>query len=292
MQWGEDGKAYSRPFAWGRHHADLLELRRAGRENNASDATAGNPEGYGYDCSPGVNVPGAHWIKIVGAGGVATNEQIAAVFRPPGQGPFPLVVELHGALGLKDFDVEFAATLAAAGFVTIAGCFQPSTAQPDTMPFPELTIRFIACPHLPPGRTVSEPLPGDFDAIGALIAAGRMQPGVRADAVGLYGMSGGASRSIDLLRARHDFRAAVLDSPGGASNLSAVTTPILVLAGTADGDFTAEQNLVTTLQQGGKSVESHYYQDGQHVLIGDPAYKADAVNRVIDFFKRHLNLSG
>jgi acetyl esterase/lipase len=41
-------------------------------------------------------VAGAHWIKIRGAGGVASNEQIAAVFRPPGQGPFPLVIELHG----------------------------------------------------------------------------------------------------------------------------------------------------------------------------------------------------
>src|SRR5438270_11746112 len=51
---------------------------------------------------PGVNVPGAHWIKIVGAGGVATSEQIAAVFRPSGEGPFPLVVELHGSGGLKD----------------------------------------------------------------------------------------------------------------------------------------------------------------------------------------------
>src|ERR1700674_3158846 len=76
---------------------------------------------------PGVNVPGAHWIKIVGAGGVSTNEQIAAVFRPAGPGPFPLVVELHGALGLKDVDVEFAAQLAAAGLITIARCLQAST---------------------------------------------------------------------------------------------------------------------------------------------------------------------
>ena len=44
---------------------------------------------------PRVNVPGAHWIRIRGAGGVAQSEQLAAVFRPSGQGPFPLVVELH-----------------------------------------------------------------------------------------------------------------------------------------------------------------------------------------------------
>ena len=103
---------------------------------------------------PGVNVPGARWIKVVGAGGLATNEQIAAVLRPAGPGPFPLVVELHGALGLKDVDVEFAAQLAAAGFITIAGCWQPSTIPPNTFPFYELTLTFIACPKLSPGGSV------------------------------------------------------------------------------------------------------------------------------------------
>lgn len=240
---------------------------------------------------PGVNVPSAHWIKIVGAGGVSTTEQIAAVFRPAGAGPFPLVVELHGALGLKDVDVEFAAQLAAAGFITIAGCWQPSTIPPNTFTFYELTLTFIACPKLSPGGSASGPLPGDFDAIAALIAAGRMQPGVRADAVGLYGMSGGASRALDLLVIRHDIGAAVLDSWGGASNVSTITTPILVLAGTADeyASFTDQKNLVETLQRDSKQVEWHYYQGGRHTLILDPTYKADAIQRIIDFFKRHLN---
>jgi dienelactone hydrolase len=240
---------------------------------------------------PGVNVPGAHWIKIIGAGGVPANEQIAAVFRPSGQGPFPLVVELHGSLGLKDVDVEFAAKLAAAGFVTIAGCWQPSTVPPDTFTFYELTIRFIACPNLSPGGSASGPLPGDLDAIGALISAGRMQPGVRADSVGIYGMSAGASRGLDFLAIRHDLRAAVLDSPGGGSDISPITTPLLILAGTADEyeSFTAEKNLVESLQQAGKPVEWHYYQAGRHTLILDPTYKADAVQRIIDFFKRHLS---
>src|ERR1700737_2282695 len=125
---------------------------------------------------PGVDVPGAHWIKIVGAGGFANSDQIAAVFRPSGQGPFPLVVELHGSSGLKDVDVQWAARLAGAGFIAVAGCWETSTVPPDTFQFYELTIRFIACPDL---RASS------IDAAAALIAAGRKQPGVRTDAVGL-----------------------------------------------------------------------------------------------------------
>jgi dienelactone hydrolase len=186
---------------------------------------------------PGIDVPGVQWIKIVGAGGVATNEQIAAVFRPNGLGPFPLVVELHGGLGLKDVDVQWAARLAAAGFVTIAGCWQPSTVPPNTFPFYELTLTFIACPRLGPGGSASGPLPGDVDAIAALIAAGRMEPGVRADEVGLYGMSGGGIGALQEIAARRDIQATVVDSPGDirfAPDASTINGPILILSATGD----------------------------------------------------------
>jgi dienelactone hydrolase len=244
---------------------------------------------------PGVNVPGAHWIKIRGAGGVPTNEQIAAVFRPPGQGPFPLVVELHGGLGLKDGDVEWAARLAAAGFVTVASGWQPSTVPPNTFQFYELTITFIACPRLGPGGSASGPLPGDVDAIAALIAAGRMQPGLRPDAVGLYGVSGGGIGALQEIAARRDIRATALDSPGSmglAPEASKINTPVLVLSGTGDSfsAFTDQKNYVEALQQAGKDVEWHYYQGGRHTLILDPANKDDAIRRIIDFFTRRLTV--
>ena len=56
----------------------------------------------------GVHVPGAEWLKIEGAGGTSANVQIAAVFRPKGPGPFPLVVLFHGAYGLTDGLVSIA----------------------------------------------------------------------------------------------------------------------------------------------------------------------------------------
>jgi dienelactone hydrolase len=230
---------------------------------------------------PGVNVPGAHWIKIVGAGGLANSEQIAAVFRPFGPGPFPLVVELHGSMGLKDVDVQWAARLAGAGFIAVAGCWETSTVPPDTFQFYELTIRFIACPDL---RASS------IDATAALIAAGRKQPGVRTDAVGLYGMSAGGGVAEDVVAARHDIRAAALDSPTGGPET--INAPVLVLAGTADENvpFTSQRDYVEALQRAGKQVEWHYFQGGRHTLILDPANKDDAIRRIIDFFSRRLKV--
>ena len=233
---------------------------------------------------PGVNVLGAHWIKIRGAGGLADSEQIAAVFRPSGQGPFPLVIELHGSAGLKDVDVQFAAKLGAAGFVAVAGCWEESSVPPNTFQFYDLTVTFIACPKM--AATES-------DAIAALIAAGRKQPGVRTDAVGLYGMSAGAEAALTAIAARSDIRAAVLDSDGfrTAREASTINTPVLVLAGTADDivGFAPQKSYVEALRAAGKDVEWHYYEGGRHTLILDPANKDDATRRIIDFLTRRLN---
>ena len=175
----------------------------------------------------------------------------------------------------------------------MAGCWQPSTVPPDTVQFYELTLTFIACPRLGPGVSASGPLPGDVDAIAALIAVGRMQPGVRTDEVGLYGMSGGGIGALQEIAARRDIRATVVDSPGDigfAPEASKINGPILVLSAMADSysSFTSQKNYVEALQQAGKDVESHYYQGGRHILVLDPANKDDAMRRIIDFFTRRL----
>jgi dienelactone hydrolase len=192
------------------------------------------------------------------------------------------VIELHGDGGLKDVDVEWAARLAEAGFVALAGCWQASTVPPDTFQFYELTVRFIECPVL-----VASPV----DAIAALIEAGRKQPGVRSDAVALYGMSSGGAAALEVLASRSDIRAAVVDSgdaPGPEP--SKINSAVLFLAGTADEyvPFTAQKNYVEALQRAGKQVEWHYYQGGRHTLILDPVNKDDAMKRIIDFLSRQL----
>jgi dienelactone hydrolase len=191
------------------------------------------------------------------------------------------VIELHGDGGLKDVDVEWAARLAQAGFVALAGCWQSSSVPPDTFQFYELTVRFIACPVL-----VASPV----DAIAALIEAGRKQPGVRSDAVALYGMSSGGDAALQVLASRSDIRAAVVDSGAAGAPDPRINAPVLILAGTADiyVGFTAQKNYVEALQRARKQVEWHYYQGGRHTLILDPVNKDDAMKRIIDFLSRHL----
>lgn len=214
---------------------------------------------------------------------MAKSEQVAAVLRPHGPGPFPLLIVLGGTL--TDASVELAARLATAGFVALAGCWQLKTVPPYTMQLYERKATVIACPRL---------LADERDALAALIAVGRKQPGVRTDAVGLYGASAGGNAALEVIAARRDIRAAVLDSPdlllGTFPEAATINTPILVLAGTADtyGDFTAQKNYVEALQHAGKDVEWHYYEGGRHVLLNDPAYKDDATRRTIDYLIRRL----
>jgi dienelactone hydrolase len=288
------GTVVRRMMRWAHARPGLMLILVAalvfsGCEGQAAAAPSPTPQPVGITVTdttppPGVNVPGAHWIKIHGAGGVAKSEQVAAVFRPPGQGPFPLVIELHGGPGLSDVDVAWAARLAAAGFVAVAGCWKPSAGPPNTIQFYELTVTLIDCPRL---------LASDVDLIAALIAVGRKQPGVRTDAVGLYGFSAGGVAALDIVGERHDIRAAVLDSPGGGAfpAPSTVNVPVLVLAATADeyADFKVMKNYVEALQGARKDVEWHYYEGGRHGLVADPANKDDAIHRIIDFLTRRLN---
>jgi dienelactone hydrolase len=187
------------------------------------------------------------------------------------------VIELHGSGGLKDVDVERAARLSQAGFVTMAGCWHSSSVPPDTLQFYELTVRFIACPTL---------LAGDGDAIAALIEAGRKQQGVRSDAVALFGASAGGAAALRLLASRRDIRAAVVDSGArGGPEPAKINSPVLILAGTEDAyvAFTQQKDYVEALQRAGKQVEWHYYEGGRHDVTLDPANKEDAFKRIIDF---------
>ncbi|MDQ6882639.1 MAG: hypothetical protein M3077_00180 [Candidatus Dormibacteraeota bacterium] len=107
------------------------------------------------------------------------------------------MIELHGSEGLSDVDVAWAARLAAAGFVSVAGCWKPAAGPPNTIQFYELTVTLIDCPKL---------LASDLDLVAALIAVGRKQPGVRTDAVALYGFSAGGTQALATVAARRDGR--------------------------------------------------------------------------------------
>src|SRR2546422_8076614 len=80
-----------------------------------------------------LNVPGAQWIKVNGRDG---HNFLAAVLRPQGAGPFPVVVVLHGASGLQPSHLALADEVARAGFLVVVGCWQFVASPPAPVPNP------------------------------------------------------------------------------------------------------------------------------------------------------------
>ena len=56
---------------------------------------------------------------------------VAAVARPSGAGPFPVVLVLHGTHGFARQYVQLAQDLARAGFLAVAGCWFSGSENPN-----------------------------------------------------------------------------------------------------------------------------------------------------------------
>src|SRR3990170_5373175 len=87
------------------------------------------------------SAPQVEWIDIP-AGGTTIR---AAVARPAGGAPAPLIVVLHGSGGFRPSFVALAESFARAGFVAVAGCWFTGVA-PGSPPPSDL----IPCPGGPP----------------------------------------------------------------------------------------------------------------------------------------------
>ena len=227
---------------------------------------------------PGVDVPGAQWLKIEGAGGKNNSVQIAAVLRPPGPGPAPLVVWLHGAgPGFVADEVSAATHLLAGGFIVLAGCWMVSSAEP--------VIRDgISLPRVPCLQNYASA----DDAIQALVDVGQQLPGVKKGPIGLFGVSFGGPQAIHYAGISSTIGAVVLDSsPRGQTKVS---VPVLMLVGTADSLVSADEQRTyeQALRGSGAVVESHYYEGGMHALSVHGDFQEDAFKRTIDFYQRYL----
>jgi len=225
----------------------------------------------------GIDVPGAQWLKIEGAGGNSKNAQVAAVLRPQGAGAFPLVVWLHGSAGVFVREVSAASRLASAGFVVLVGCwsFTPDEAF--------VTPDGVSLPRIPCLQNFA----ATDAAIRALVQVGQELSGVRKGAIGLYGVSSGGPEAIRYRDGSTDIGAVVVDS--SAFGPSKANAPVLVIGGTADTliSVQAQQAYEQTLRNSGGTVESQYYEGGTHgVASGD--LQEDVIKRIADFYRRYL----
>ena len=227
----------------------------------------------------GVDVSGAQWLRIEGAGGKANNVQVAAVLRPAGPGPFPLVVWVHGSgPGLVADEVSAAAHLPAAGFIVLVGCWTLSPAEP-------VVRDGVSVPRVPCLQNFATA----DDAVRALVEVGQQLSRVKKGAIGMFGVSAGGPEALQYTATTAgDIGAVVADSsPRGPSK---VNVPVLLLGGTADPlvSIDEQRTYEQALQDSGGMVEAHYYDGGLHGVSVHGAFQEDAFRRVIDFYRRYL----
>jgi dienelactone hydrolase len=219
----------------------------------------------------GAAMDGVRWLRLTNGDSV----QIAAVRGPPGDGPYPTVVYLHGIGGLYADDVAWTRYLADAGYVVVAGCWLPVAA--------DLNAGGVPCPDDSADRRAS---------VDTLIDLARSLPTADANALALVGISAGGFQTFDVLARRHDIQAAVIDSGGTHASVDAISTPILMLGGEADPTvpITLQRSTEQALRMAGKDVSSEFYLGTGHMVLEDPVSSEAATARAIVFLDSHLRM--
>lgn len=142
------------------------------------------------DAPAGTEKLAVQWLRIsVPDLGV----MLAAVARPSGPGPFPVVVVLHGTHGFAQEYVQWAQDLARDGFLAVAACWfsggSGSGSHAVTPPIP--------CPEIPALKR--DAYPEAVQYIDAVVKAARALPGARADRLGVVGHSRGGGETLQYL---------------------------------------------------------------------------------------------
>jgi dienelactone hydrolase len=254
-----------------------------------------------------LNAPGAQWIKVDGRAG---HKFLAAVFRPQGAGPFPVVVVLHGASGLQPSHLALADEVARAGFLVVVGCWQLIASPPAAVPNP-------VCSEAPPqAHWQTDPAANSGKE---LIAAARTLPGARADRVGLYGLSRGGNAALWAASTGVGVQAVVADAaahlplrvnpapPSTQDVVAGLAAPVLLLHGTADRIVPVDQSreYERAARALGKPVTALYFEGVGHLVTFAPPApepepladarsrtQAEARRRAIEFLREHLQGAG
>ncbi len=235
------------------------------------------------------------WIDVKGAQGAKLR---AVVFRPDGNGPFPVVVVLSGDYGLRQRNLVLGRDFARAGFVIVVGCYFRTY---EAIRVGNQLVN--PCPEAPSLGTA-----GLVDNVVALMDAGRRTPGVRPDRVALVGVSYGGGIAVVAASSGVDVQAVVsIAGPIGASQgdewgrrnkstplpitlIQNLRAPLLILHGTQDkyvpvGEAREYEKRARAL---GKDVQAYYYEGGTHPLYDDPTLREDVVRRSVEFLIKYL----
>lgn len=237
--------------------------------------------------APFPDVPGAQWTKLEGSRG---RKFLTAILRPAGSGPFPVVVVLHGSNGLTRPYLSVAEDIAHAGFLVVFGCWQAGEAQTDG--------NRICSEATPQAEWVADPASNSGKE---LIAMAGTLPGVRADRIGLFGLSRGGHAALWAASTGANVQAVVVDAPAHSPNikpapakpldvLSKLTAPVLMMHGSADSVIPVEQSreYERAARALGKSLVVAYFENIGHMTSVVPESQAEARRRAITFLREKL----
>ena len=242
---------------------------------------------------------GVQWMRVaVPTGGTL----LAAVARPADVGPHPVIVILHGTHGFAREYVALAREFARdAGVIAIAACWFAGRRGAGVQ-----FVTPIECSEAPPLPSTGM-TPEALAAVDALVNAARMLPGVRADRVALFGHSRGAVAALyyalERGRAHQEARgiqAVVLNSgaypPELVNRAPALTVPVLLLHGTADGPAEGGSEMTTAVRArafeaallaANKVVDAEYFEGARHsALFYNAEQHTRTVRRVAEFLRR------
>ena len=212
---------------------------------------------------------------------------LGLLVRPPGHGPFPAVVVLHGCAGFGGPDFAAAAKLRAMGVIALAvdslagidACRRPGGAQAEARDALAARAYLAARPDVIASRIVVLGFSmGGFAVLDAITAGGTAPPGSFAAAVAFY--------------------------PNCRLSSGVMTTPLLILMGSADDWTPAAACRAMLRRRGGRGapVALHVYPGATHAfdtpgpnrtVLGhrlryDPAAARDAWRRVRVFLNARL----
>lgn len=232
---------------------------------------------------------------IPGASAMEPGEVTGLLTLPEGDGPFPVVVMLHGCAGLYATHAEWAALAASWGYASLrVDSFGPRGIE-------EICTDIL------------KPVPRTADVNGA-VAFLRGRPEIDASRIAVMGWSHGASVALQIAAEpgslRDGLKPAVLGTiavyPYCSLSSQPFRTPLLVLIGDAD-DWTPAgrcESMQDDLAPDSAPVDLVVYPGathsfdcklcngvywGRHHLVFDPAAYDDAVSRVHDFLAETLS---
>ncbi len=240
----------------------------------------------------GVQYEGANWIKIQAP---RQRTILAVYFIPEGVGPFPVVVILHGTMGLREIHVQLAQDYAESGFVAIAGSWFGGHYKYAGGKKPPVKTEHSDDIDWPDGPDIKVGTHQEaVEDVVALVDAARTLPSADPSRIGLYGHSRGSTAAIATAASGIDIQAVVAVA-GYPKNISfrKLEAPMLVLQGTDDKLVSPEQALQfeEKLNALAKTVMIHIIEGGPHDGHTTLPWSMEVLNIASSFYSEYLNNS-